>query len=215
VTRALLVLLLAAPASAWELGNGAGVAARGAELVKRWRPYSKTMVDLDIVKKSLQDEEPDWVTRDKEKITPPERPFGRIHGFTMRERDVRYLIVARHSPFEKDDKNRRGPLMALKNAELAATAALFEAVTDGPDAARGWVLSSSAAGRDRRVHEGEDGQPPLQVTWHYLDSYRETGKGGEFYVLLYADKPRAGVPAAPEEGAAGKEPPMRFFKDQR
>jgi hypothetical protein len=155
------------------------------------------------------------VTRDKEKITPPERPFGRIHGFTMRERDVRYLIVARHSPFEKDDKNRRGPLMALKNAELAATAALFEAVTDGPDAARGWVLSSSAAGRDRRVHEGEDGQPPLQVTWHYLDSYRETGKGGEFYVLLYADKPRAGVPAAPEEGAAGKEPPMRFFKDQR
>lgn len=215
MTRALLALLLAAPASAWEQGNGAGVAARGAELVKRWRPYSKTMVDLDIVKKSVQDEEPDWVTREKEKTTPPERPFGRIHSFVMRERDVRYLVVGRHSPFEKDDKNRRGPLHALKNAELAATAALFEAVADGPDAAHGWVLSSSAAGRDRRVHEGEDGEPPIPVTWHYLDFYRESGKGGEFYVLLYADKPRAGVPAAPEEKTAEKEPPMRFFKDRR
>jgi hypothetical protein len=215
VTRALLVLLLAAPASAWELGNGAGVAARGAELVKRWRPYSKTMVDLDIVKKSLQDEEPDWVTREKEKMTPPERPFGRIHGFTMRERDVRYLVVGRHSPFEKDDKNRRGPLHAARSAEAAALAALFEAVTDGPDAVHGWELVPSAAGRDRQVHEGEDGQPPIQVTWFILDFYRETGKGGEFYVLLYADKPRAGVPPAPEEGAAKQEPPMRFFKDKR
>lgn len=207
MTRALLLLALAVPASAWELENGAGVEERAAELQKRWRPYSKTMVDLDIVKKAAQEEEPDWVTREKEKITPPERPFGRVHGFTLRQKDVRFLIVARHGPFAPEGK--RGPLPALKSAELAATAALFEAVTQS--AQEGWEQSSSVPGRDRRVLPGE---PLMKLTWHYLDFYRESGKTPEFFVLIYADKPRADLAPAPEEGAKAQ-PPIRFMKDGR
>lgn len=211
MTLAPLLLLLAAPAPAWELERGAAVAERGAELVKRWRPYSKTMVDLDIVKKAVQDEEPDWVTRDKEKVTPPERPFGRIHGFTLRERTVRYLVVGRHGPFAPDGRGERSPLHAMRQAELAASAALFQAVVEGPDEDKGWELVSSAAGRDARVQRASDGQPPIEVTWHYLDFYREQGKDAEFFVLIYADKPRPDLAPAPEPGAKA-ETGIRFMK---
>ncbi len=204
MTRALLLLSLAVPAGAWEFGNGAGVEERSAELRGYWRPFNKTMVDLDMVKRSAQDEEPDWVTREKEKMTLPERPFGRLAGFVMRRDDVRFYVVGRHGPLTeglKDGAARKERLAALKRAEAAAVETLLETLSK--EGEEGLELTSSAPGRASFSSEGAG--EPVRVVWHPLDFYRDQGRGADLYVLLYADRRRAGVPPAAPAAAAPAE----------
>lgn len=213
MTLALLLLALSSPACAWELGNGAGVDERSMELRRYWRPFNGTMVDRDMVKRSAQEEEPDWVTREKEKMTPPDRPFGRVHGFTMRMRDVRFLMVGRYGPLSQRPKDPvKERVYALRMAEGAAVETLWRTLAKAPEAS--WELVSSAPGREAYSQPASlSGAQAARVVWHPLDFYREPGKDAEFYVLLYADKPRPGVPRAPggaEQPAAEKN--IRFMK---
>ncbi len=191
MTRALLLLLLAVPSGAWELEADA-VDARAAELRQRWRPFNKTMVDLDMVKRSAQDEEPDWVSEEKRKTAPPERPFARMAGSVLRRADVRYVIVGRHAPVKEKEK-----VKALRLAEGAAAAELWRLITE--DDERRWVLSSTAPGRDAFRTGPSLRERPNHAAWSPLDWYREPGAKGEFFVLLFADVPR-GSHAAPAEG---------------
>lgn len=197
MTRAILLglLLCALPAAAWDYLAGTEVDARAAEIDKRWRPYSKTMVDLDILKHALQDQRPDWVKEEMRKTAPPERPFGRMAGFTLREKTVRYLFVGRHGPFTPTAADRTGKLAALKAAEGAAASALLEALAK--DGSRGWELSSSAPGRPVLHSDGADGGDRVKVVWHYLDFYREDGADPQLYLFIMADAPRSGVPQEP------------------
>lgn len=205
MTRAiLLALCLASPAGAWDYLAGTEVDARAAEVDKRWRPYSKTMVDLDILKQSLQDQRPDWVKEEMRKTAPPERPFGRMAGFTLRERTVRYLFVGRHGPFTPTNTDRTGKLAALKAAEGAAASALLDMLAKAEN--RSWELSSSAPGRPVLHADGTDGGPRTKVVWHYLDFYREDGADPQLYLFIMADAPREGVPeeTAVPDGAKGR-----------
>jgi hypothetical protein len=210
VTRALFLLLLAVRAGAWQLEGGAGVDERGRELDLRWRPYSKTMVDLDIAKRSAQDEEPDWVSDEKVKMTPPERPFGRIQGFTLREKTVRFIMVGRQGPLKATSTDKTGVVAALRAAEGAAAELLFGQLATAPGQA--WELVSSAPGRGTLATRGSSER--RRVTWHYLDFYREGGKASQLYILLYADKPRTDLPPAPAAGPAESKPLPRMLRSR-
>lgn len=217
MTRALLLLALALPASAWELQEGAGVEERAHELAQVWRPYNGTMVDRDMVKRSAQEEQPDWVTREKEKMTPAERPFGRVHGFTMRRDDVRFVMLGRFGPL-REKPTVKELVYALRMAEGAAVQTFWQTMSKTQETR--WELASSAPGRDAysspaSLQEAEK----VRVTWHPLDFYRDQGDKAEFYVLFYADKPRAGasLPSATKllgEPSNGRKGRMRFLRDR-
>lgn len=189
------MLSLAAPAAAWELGAGAGVNERARELERAWRPYNKTMADLDMVKRADQDEPPDWVLREQEKMVPRERPFGRIAGFTLRRDDARFLMVGRHRPLTPglpERAARKERLQALRLAEAAAVEAFWKSLAETPD--ERWELVSTAPGRETYASAPSLRDKAARVVWSPLDWYRDPGKEGEFYVLLYADKPRRTAP---------------------
>lgn len=212
MTRAILpaLLLLAAPAAAWDLEEGAGIAERARDLQQLWRPYNGTMVDRDMVKRSSQEREPDWVTREKGKITPPERPFGRVHGFTLRRDDVRFVMMGRYGPLPVKPKVKE-LVYALRMAEGAGVAELWKALsrTEGEKL----ELSSSAPGRDAFSSPASlRDVETLKLVWHPLDFYRDPGKNAEFYVLFYADKPRGPIAPAGGPKKEGGKNDIRFLK---
>ena len=200
-------MTMAVPAGAWPLGEGAGIEARRDELTKTWRSYNRTMVDTYMVKHAAQEEEPDWVKREKEKMTPPERPFGRLAGFTLRRDTVRYMMVGRHGPLTEgltEREARKERLAALRQAEDAAVAKLWSTLNDAP----GEKLELSAMPPGRDAFASRAAGEPVSVTWVPLDWYYDEGKGAELYVLLYADKPRGAVGEIP--AAKSKKPLLRF-----
>lgn len=184
---------LAVPAGAWQLGEGAGIEARRDELTKTWRSYNRTMVDNYMVKHVAQEEEPDWVKREKEKMTPPDRPFGRLAGFTLRRDTVRHLMVGRHGPLTeglKKSEAQKQRLAALRQAEDAAVAKLWASLNKTPG--EKLELAAMPPGRDAFASRAEG--ELVVVTWVPLDWYYDEGPNAELYVLLYADKPRGPKP---------------------
>ncbi|MDX6770978.1 MAG: hypothetical protein SF051_15705 [Elusimicrobiota bacterium] len=210
MTRALLLSVLAVPAGAWDLGNGAGVEERRRELQMAWRSYNATMVDQDIVKRSFQEEEPDWVRDEKTKMTPPERPFGRLQGFVYRRDDVRFKMVGRHGPLKETAPKREAQaarLKALRAAEGAAVEELWAAMKKSGDEAL--TLESSLPARDAYATQS-DSTSPARVIWYPLDFYRDQGERAEFYYLLYADKPRSAAGEFMPAVERRKRPARRF-----